>query len=784
MLILGGRSRSRLIVIFVVLALAALIGGLAAAAAWHDARSDAWHPGASRTYRVVTSNPDMPQLPPGTLGPRNLADQVRGGSTTIRAATTVVVAYWDFEPDEGRGAETLSIAFVDDSFPDLFDFGLDQAELARMEAAGAVRFTRAADARQRGLIAADAIRLGGEERPLFAPLSIPGNSHVQVDLIAPVALLPDVVDEMTEIAPGRFVRVVRSSDGITYVKVAPGGGDAAAEDLRTALVDARGFEQAVELQPLNRIRLDAAPDGDTGSEEFVSGRAQEYYAALAMLGLSLFAATTSVTLLVRAMIERETQVFGILRAIGRTPAMLVRRLLLELATVAAAALVVATLLALVFGAAVFGLLGSNLSIGVFLPVFLLASTTALIVVVAAACAFCWPLFGRPAPDLLNGVAPSPAPGVGVGFLAVGLQAALCFSVVYATLFINEQLARAVATTQAFEQVWRVELDRPEEAAEMQARLRASPLVREAVVSGWAPYSSLGDMGGVTAGEGAAGADVIVTRLLVAGDDTTTVLPRRLLAGEALTPADAAACRVLANETLLERLDIRDPAQAVGRTFRVSHMSGIRECSVAGVVADTRMETARVALDPMLHMIAAPGAVGFTARYLLVEADPSMTAGRLHALTGRSGETALPTRIGELEARAYERERRLVAVLGFGSVLVFLMISATLASAVAMIVEERSTEIGIRRTLGFSWKSICLTLARPFAIVTVIGALLGTPLVVWAVLRWSQGLQQPVSIAPERLALALAIVLAPLVLALAANWARLRSISPATVLRSQ
>lgn len=73
--------------------------------------------------------------------------------------------------------------------------------------------------------------------------------------------------------------------------------------------------------------------------------------------------------------------------------------------------------------------------------------------------------------------------------------------------------------------------------------------------------------------------------------------------------------------------------------------------------------------------------------------------------------------------------------------------------------------------------------RPLVGLTALGVMLAAPLATWAALRWSAGLQQPVSISIVELATCALIVLAPLAIALAVNWRRLNQISPAQVLRS-
>ena len=785
MLILGGRSRLRLAVVFCVLAAASLVAGLAAGAAWNDFGSDRGHPAAERTYRVVLSSADG-SLPPSTRTPRSLADQVRGASSAIRVSTSVVVHDIEFQAGDDGDRRNLSIAYVDGAFPEVFELGLNVRDLRQMEDRGAVRFTRAERGRQAAPEADREVLIEGVPRPLAPPLSIPRNSHLNVDLIAPMSLLPAAANEEREIAPGQVVRITRSNDAVTYVVVDDGQDQQAAADLRKLVEDTAGPGREVALQPLRNIRFEPAPAGDLKTAHFVTGRGQETYSALAIGGLAVLAAMTSVALLIRAMLEREGQVLGILRALGKTPRDLGLRLLAELSAVAALALLTSLLAAIWLGPPLFAALGSDLGLSEFMPVLLAMSGCALALVVAVACGFAWPLLARAPTALLTGARTSTASWFGFTSIAVGLQAALCFSVVFSALFIHGELERAVASTRDFREVWRVQLDGTPPS---QARLglESSPQVRNVILTGWAPYSELGSSGSVLVG-GAGTSDVIPANFLVSDGDTLDLLPQPLLAGRRLTASDSASCRVLANESFVSRMGGLSADAAVGRTVRLATPQGLTSCTIAGVVGDVRL-SARTPPEPSLSRVqrsadlAEASSSAFSPRFALVSADRTMTGGELQDLAGTGRQGSMPIKVLDLEKLAYERDRRLVGFLAAGSMLLFLMVSATLISAVALILEERATEIGILRALGYSWIQIAVRLVLPLWSVTLIGALAGLPIVVSLLFRWSKGLHQSVTINPGQLLLAILLVSLPLLLALLVNWGRMRSISPAAVLRS-
>lgn len=790
MLILGGRSSARLLIVYGVLALSMLVGGLAAASAWRDLTSDAWHPDARNTYRITTSAGLDSSTPPSVRGPRSLADRLTGTVGAVKAATTVVVQSRMMRSADAADGRDVSIAFVDRNFPRLFDFGLNEAELRRMEAAGAVRFMDRATERELGVSGLDRITLDGTEHVLFPPLPKRPQSHFHADLIAPVSLLPPVEDQTLQTAPGRLLRLLNTHDGLTYVNIVGGREDDARAAVSAALLDAGGVPRVASLVPLTSLTRQRTSATVSNPASFVSGRDQEFYSALTIFFLSTLAAISSVMLLVRAMIERESQILGILRAMGRTPRMLTASLFGELAIISTAASLTAAVLAVVFGRPLLEYLFDSVSsIDLFLP-FLLSVLLSQIFVCVLTCLFAWPLLSRPVTTLLSGAATGRSPRITLGLIAIGLQAALCFCAVFATLFTSHQLSRAVTTTQAFAQVWRVTVADPAEADDVLRRLQGSPVVEHAVVSGWAPYSALGHKGPVAL-EGTEAGDEVLTNFLVASESTLSVLPQALLAGDDLSSMKVGGCRVLANQTFLDRVDIESPTAAVGRVVEVSELGGGQSCVIAGVVADSRLATVRQPVPPTLQMVGQPspdmippaGRSTFLPRFVLVKAHPAVTAGDLHARLGREGEAMMPVRIGDLERQAYAREIRLVNMLAFASTLVFVMICLTLASGVALILEERAQEVGVRRALGFGWISISYDLTKPFLVATGLGSLLGVPIALWFVMRWSQGLQQPVALSVSRLVLALAIIHAPLLIALAANWVRLRSISPSAVLRN-
>jgi len=763
--------------ILVVFTLAAFIGGLAAAGAWYDFRSDRQHPQAAQTYRVLITGTQGDRQLTSSSTPRDMAARLRDASGAIQASTAVVLKTVDVQLADGRPPRPLRVLYVDDDFPKVFSFGIDRRDLSDLEAAGGLRLTRSAALRL-GLTQGATIQLVDHAYPLLPPLPDPAdNGHLQYDAIAPIALLA----RAENITRGDIF-VINDQDAATYAVIQKDRLDEAFRQIdavRNDLVPA--FNMKAELQPLQRIRLDPAPESDAAADLFVTGRAQDLYAAIALALIAFVGALSCAALLVRAVVEREGHVLGILRAVGRTPAMINARLFFELSAIALVSLLIATILALLTAPAMFARLDKHIGWIAVLAACLLVAGPALLLMVASNCLLSMKLVERPIPQLLAGGLGAPKL-IGAGSAVIVLQAGLLMSVVFVALFVGGQLDRAVETSKGFADVWRVEVQRPEEVPRLRNVLDASTQVRRVIATSWAPYSSWAFTSPVRLPE----QDIqnsVQAGLLWADDDVTDLLGLQLIAGARLSKRDAGACRAVANEALIRGLGIDSPAAAIGRTVQTLTGQGHFGCVISGVVADARYRTARLPLSPALHILADPSDPNFRQNYLLLASGPGMTSGQIQTLLGPGGETVLPQQIKALERRAYQTDRRLLQALLLAAGLVFLSVSATFASAVALMIEERVVEIGIRRTLGFSWLDIGLILMRPLAGLTALGVVLAAPLATWAALRWSAGLQQPVLISISGLAICGVVVLAPLAIALAVNWQRLSRISPAQVLRS-
>jgi putative ABC transport system permease protein len=90
------------------------------------------------------------------------------------------------------------------------------------------------------------------------------------------------------------------------------------------------------------------------------------------------------------------------------------------------------------------------------------------------------------------------------------------------------------------------------------------------------------------------------------------------------------------------------------------------------------------------------------------------------------------------ARLYDRERRTGTLLLTVAGLAVFVACLGLFGLAAYAAGKRTKEIGIRKTVGASTRSIVALLSRDFTRLVAVGYLVAVPSVVWLMSRWLQG----------------------------------------------
>jgi predicted permease len=206
---------------------------------------------------------------------------------------------------------------------------------------------------------------------------------------------------------------------------------------------------------------------------------------------------------------------------------------------------------------------------------------------------------------------------------------------------------------------------------------------------------------------------------------------KLKAGRWLEPSDTMR-EVIVNETMLRKLGVPNPAEAIGQPFRLGSK---RIMNVVGVVEDFHTHSLRQEHEPTVLT---------TRQVYYSQTGIKIRLGNLQATVAaiqRVFDEVLPEQIFDGEflderiANFYTDENRFSATCkGFGLLAIFISCLGLLGLA-AHAAQRRTKEIGVRKVLGASVAGITGLLAKDFLQLVLISFLIATPVAWWAMNKW-------------------------------------------------
>jgi putative ABC transport system permease protein len=246
---------------------------------------------------------------------------------------------------------------------------------------------------------------------------------------------------------------------------------------------------------------------------------------------------------------------------------------------------------------------------------------------------------------------------------------------------------------------------------------------------------------------------------------------------------ARGLNVVINRKAAAQLGFREPASIVGKQIRIS-IDGdeMVPSTVAGVVEDTRIRTARDEIEPLIFSYDPFRTVQFVVRYRA--AKPAEVMAGLQRVWGdfQAGVPFEGAFAEDLIAEVYERERARGAVFAGFSVLAVLISCLGLFGLAAFTTERRTKEIGIRKVLGAKVRDIIKLLAWQFSKPVVIANLIAWPVAWWAMRDWLNTFDVRIDLGPGPFVLAGLLALAIAIGTVAGHAFRVARLNPIHALR--
>jgi putative ABC transport system permease protein len=515
------------------------------------------------------------------------------------------------------------------------------------------------------------------------------------------------------------------------------------------------------IQPVKDIHLRSHYDGEL---EPNSDIAYVYIFSVVALGILAVAVINFVNLATARSARRAREV-GIRKTLGSHRGRLVRQFLVESVLMALLAVLLALLLVQVLLPAfnrvtgkdlampyaenplvIPGLLGLVLVVGVLAgayPAFFLASFEPVTVLKTETA-------GRPRKSRLRNV-------------LVVFQFAVSVILIIGTIVVRRQMDYVRTRNLGFNKDQIVVVEKAGDIGGQVRAFKQALLANPRVLGASNTEDLIGDdlEGRVFKLAGAAGEENHLFNTMQTDEDFAKVYEIEMAAGryfEAARPTDAGAAVI--NETAARELGITDPAGrrivAVGPTPEQS-----QTLTLVGIVKDFHFQSLHTGIRPLIIRCYAPQSFG---KFLSVRVSPENIRETIDFMDrtwrGFAGNQAFEYRFFDDHfARLYDADERTGRVFLAFSVLAAFVAGLGLFGLSAFAAEQRTREIGIRKTLGASVGGVSLLLAGQFAKWTLAANLIAWPLGYYFMHRWLEKFAYRAALSPLPFLLASLLVLA-------------------------
>ena len=227
-------------------------------------------------------------------------------------------------------------------------------------------------------------------------------------------------------------------------------------------------------------------------------------------------------------------------------------------------------------------------------------------------------------------------------------------------------------------------------------------------------------------------------LLAVDHDFTRTYGMEIVAGRAFSKevaSDSTQAFVL-NEAAVRLLGWASPDEAVGKFFMLDAESlADRRGTVVGVVKDFHFESLRERITPMVMYIRPE--LYWVATIKLAAGDPAEALAFIEAQwqTYTPGAPLAFSFLDQRFGQLYQPEERFGQIAGYFAALAMLIACLGLFGLASFAAEQRTKEVGVRKVLGASARSIVVLLSRDFTQVVLIALVVATPVAYLIMDRW-------------------------------------------------
>lgn len=202
------------------------------------------------------------------------------------------------------------------------------------------------------------------------------------------------------------------------------------------------------------------------------------------------------------------------------------------------------------------------------------------------------------------------------------------------------------------------------------------------------------------------------------------------------PSDSVNSIVI-NETAARELGFKSPAGAVGKKLFNHFQDQTNTYNIVGVVKDFHYEDLHLPVTPYGFMVATGNF-----NYMMVHTKAGNISSLLQTIenTWKKYDQNDPFDYSFLDEdfqKNYKADARLAAIVGYFTVVAILISCLGLFGLAAFSAEQRTKEIGVRKVLGASVKTIVSLLSTDFLKLILVSVIIASPIAWWLMNKWLQ-----------------------------------------------
>lgn len=226
--------------------------------------------------------------------------------------------------------------------------------------------------------------------------------------------------------------------------------------------------------------------------------------------------------------------------------------------------------------------------------------------------------------------------------------------------------------------------------------------------------------------------------LIINEDFVKTMGLQLVAGRDFSKTHQRddSLSLLINEAMVKHLGWGTPENAIGKRFDTPGGSE----KVIGVVKDFNFVSVANNIGPFVLDLPHRNHGFFWKKYLALRISPENvdeTMAHIESVWGKfSPEFPLETFfLDDRLNQQYKTQENLAKLVGYFSVLAIFIACLGLFALASFTAQQRTKEIGIRKVMGASVRSIVYLLTKDFVKLVMLAALIGFPVAYFGMLRW-------------------------------------------------